>query len=64
LVGDKIEAEHVSNSYIRNEQALPVVVIGLDNIAVIATDNGFLVTSKTRSQNVGEIAKRLQENDK
>jgi mannose-1-phosphate guanylyltransferase len=64
LVGDKIEAEHVSNSYIRNEQALPVVVIGLDNIAVIATDNGFLVTSKTRAQNVGEIAKRLQENDK
>src|SRR5579884_1438355 len=35
--GDKIETEQVTNSYIRNDHDLPVAVIGLDNIAVIAT---------------------------
>jgi mannose-1-phosphate guanylyltransferase len=58
--GDNIEIEHVSNSYVRNEQELPVAVIGLDNIAVIATENGILVTNKTYAQKVGDIAKRLQ----
>lgn len=58
--GDNIELENVTNSYIRNEQALPVAVIGLDNIAVIATENGFLVTNKNYAQKVGDVAKRLQ----
>lgn len=60
LNGDNIELEHVSNSYVRNEQALPVAVVGLDNVAVIATSNGILVTNKTHAQKVGDIAKRLQ----
>jgi mannose-1-phosphate guanylyltransferase len=58
--GEKIEMENVSNSYVRNEQELPVAVIGLDNIAVIATENGILITNKTHAQKVGDIAKRLQ----
>jgi mannose-1-phosphate guanylyltransferase/mannose-6-phosphate isomerase len=52
--------ERVSNSYVRNEQELPVAVIGLDNVAVIATENGILITNKTYAQKVGDIAKRLQ----
>jgi mannose-1-phosphate guanylyltransferase len=59
--GDNIELERVSNSYVRNEQKLPVAVIGLDNVAVIATENGILVTNQTYAQKVGDIAKRLQE---
>jgi mannose-1-phosphate guanylyltransferase len=58
--GDNIEMEHVSNSYVRNEQELPLAVIGVDNIAVIATENGILVTNKTYAQKVGDVAKRLQ----
>jgi len=57
--GDNVELEQVSNSYVRNEQDLPVAVIGLDNIAVVATKDGFLVTNKTSAQKVGEVSKRL-----
>ncbi len=58
--GDNIELEQVTNSYVRNEQGLPVAVIGLDNIAVVATKNGFLVTNKTYAQKVGDISKRFK----
>ena len=59
LKGGVIEVEQVTNSYIRNEQDLPVAVIGLDNVAVVATKNGFLVTKKTYAQRVGDISKRI-----
>jgi mannose-1-phosphate guanylyltransferase len=58
--GDNIELERVSNSYVRNEQGLPVAVIGLDNVAVVATENGILVTNKTYAQKVGEISKKFK----
>jgi mannose-1-phosphate guanylyltransferase len=58
--GDEIELEQVSNSYVRNEQDLPVAVIGLDNVAVVATKNGILVTNKTYAQKVGEISKKFK----
>ena len=61
LHGDNIELEQVSNSYIRNEQGIPIAVVGLDNIAVVATKDGFLVTNKTYAQKVGEVSKRLGE---
>jgi mannose-1-phosphate guanylyltransferase len=60
LSGEHVELEQVTNSYIRNEQDLPVAVIGLDNIAVVATKNGFLVTNKTYAQKVGDISKRFK----
>jgi mannose-1-phosphate guanylyltransferase len=59
LKGENIEVEQVTNSYVRNEQDLPVAVIGLDNVAVIATKNGLLVTNKTYAQKVGDVSKRL-----
>jgi mannose-1-phosphate guanylyltransferase/mannose-6-phosphate isomerase len=58
--GDNIELENVANSYIRNEQGLPVAVIGLDNVAVVATKNGILVTNKTYAQKVGDVSKRFK----
>ena len=58
--GDEIELEKVSNSYVRNEQDLPVAVIGLDNVAVVATKHGILVTNKTYAQKVGEISKKFK----
>lgn len=61
ITGDQIELDNVTNSFIRNEQNLPIAVIGLDNIVVVANENGILVTNKTHAQKVGEISKRLQE---
>lgn len=60
LYGDNVELEQVSNSYVRNEQDLPVAVIGLDNVAVVATKNGLLVTNKTYAQKVGAISKKFK----
>jgi mannose-1-phosphate guanylyltransferase/mannose-6-phosphate isomerase len=60
IAGDNIELEDVSDSYVRNESDVPVAVIGLDNVAVIATENGVLVTSKDKAQKVGDISKKLQ----
>ncbi|HEX4774505.1 MAG TPA: mannose-1-phosphate guanylyltransferase [Candidatus Saccharimonadales bacterium] len=61
LKGGVIEVEQVTNSYVRNEQELPVAVIGLDNVAVVATKNGILVTKKTYAQRVGDVSKRLKQ---
>lgn len=58
--GENVELEQVTNSYVRNEQDLPVAVIGLDNVAVVATKNGILVTNKTYAQKVGEVSKKFK----
>lgn len=60
IKGKNIELEAVTDSYVRNETELPVAVIGVDNVAVITTENGILVTNKAQAQKVGDISKRLQ----
>lgn len=59
-----IELLDVQNSFIQNHQSYPVAVIGLDNVVVINTKNGLLVARKDMSQEVGDIAKKVQKNDK
>ncbi|HET9850444.1 MAG TPA: mannose-1-phosphate guanylyltransferase [Candidatus Saccharimonadales bacterium] len=58
--GENITLENVNDSYVRNETDAPVAVIGLDNVAVIVTGQGILVTNKAEAQKVGDISKRLQ----
>lgn len=53
------ELESVNNSIIQNYEDKPVAVIGLDNVAVINTPKGLVVTHKDLSQKVGEVSKRL-----
>jgi len=57
--GDKIHAIDAENAYIRNDSDTPVVVIGLDNIVIVNTPNGILVSRKDVSQRVGEVGKEL-----
>jgi mannose-1-phosphate guanylyltransferase len=64
IAGENVELEDVSDSYVRNESNIPVAVIGVDKVAVIATENGILVTSKDKAQKVGDISKRLQQEKK
>jgi mannose-1-phosphate guanylyltransferase len=64
ISGKKIELENVKDSYVRNETDMPVAVIGIDNVAVIATENGVLVINKAQAQKVGDISKKLQAEDK
>jgi mannose-1-phosphate guanylyltransferase len=61
LQGQQVEIEEVKNSFIQDEEAKPVIVIGLDNIVVVNTPHGLLVARKDMSQKVGDVSKRLQE---
>jgi mannose-1-phosphate guanylyltransferase len=58
--GGQIEVAAVTNSFIQNHEDKPVAVIGLDNIAVVNTNEGLLVTRKDLAQEVGEISKRFK----
>ncbi len=59
--GNNIHTIDVSNVYIRNEEDdKPIAVIGLDNIVVVNTPDGILVSRKDVSHKTGEIAKKLQ----
>jgi mannose-1-phosphate guanylyltransferase/mannose-6-phosphate isomerase len=60
--GEAIHAIDVENVYIRNEEAKPIAVIGLDNVVVVNTPNGILVARKDVSHRTGEVAKKLSEN--
>jgi mannose-1-phosphate guanylyltransferase len=55
-----VVTEHVSNSLVRNDTETPVAVVGMDNVAVIVTEHGILVTNKSHAQKVGDVAKRIQ----
>lgn len=62
--GENVELDNVSDSYVRNEENLPIAIIGLDNIAVVVNEHGVLITNKDHAQKVGELSKRLQASPK
>lgn len=59
--GDNIHNLEVENTYIRNEESdKPVTVIGLDNVVVVNSKDGILVSRKDIAHKVGDIAKKIQ----
>lgn len=58
--GEGINPIDVENVYIRNEESKPIAVIGLDNIVVVNTPAGILISRKDVSHRTGEVAKKLQ----
>ncbi len=59
VYGDNIYLSAVENSFIQNYEDKPVAVIGVDNVVVVNTKDGILVSRKDLSQAVGEIGKQL-----
>jgi len=58
--GENIHAIDVENVFVRNEEDdKPVAVIGLDNIVVVNTPDGILISRKDVSHRTGEVAKKL-----
>jgi mannose-1-phosphate guanylyltransferase len=55
----RVVVEEVKDSYICNHQKKPLVVIGLEDVIVINTKHGLLVTKKDFSQKIGDISKTL-----
>jgi len=61
--GDNIHAIDVENIYVRNEESdKPIAVIGLNNVVVVNTPDGILVSRKDMSHRTGEVAKKIQNN--
>ena len=58
--GDNVEIEDISNCFIRNETDQKVAVVGIDDIAVVVTEHGIAVTSKSQAQKVGDLSKRFK----
>lgn len=62
ISGENIHAIDVENVFIRNEESdKPVAVIGLNNVVVVNTPDGILISRKDVSHRTGEVAKKLQE---
>ena len=62
--GENIHNLEVENTYIRNEESdKPVTVIGLDNVVVVNSKDGILVSRKDIAHKVGDIAKKIQSKD-
>jgi len=55
----KVATEGVTSSFVRNDTEIPLAVIGLDNVVVVSTPQGILVTSKTHAQRVGDVSKKF-----
>lgn len=62
--GDEIYIDEVENTYVRNEEDKPLVVIGLDNVVVVNTPNGILVSRKDLSQKVKDAVQKIVDNKK
>jgi mannose-1-phosphate guanylyltransferase/mannose-6-phosphate isomerase len=58
--GEGINPIDVENVYVRNEESKPIAIIGLDNVIVVNTPDGILISRKDISHRTGEIAKKLQ----
>ncbi|HMH31281.1 MAG TPA: sugar phosphate nucleotidyltransferase [Methylomirabilota bacterium] len=54
-----VDTEMVNNTYVYNAEDKPVAVIGLDNVAVVNTPQGLLITRKDLAQQVGVVSKRI-----
>ena len=49
-----------NETFVSNSTDVPVAVIGVDNVAVVVTENGIVVVNKSQSKKVGDIAKKIQ----
>jgi len=59
-INGEIFVEEVENSYVVNKEDKPIVVIGVNNLAIINSKEGILITRKDLSQKVGDISKEIK----
>ncbi|MEI6228464.1 MAG: mannose-1-phosphate guanylyltransferase [Candidatus Saccharibacteria bacterium] len=59
--GKSIYPIDVQDVYVRNEEDKPIAIIGLNDIVVVNTPDGILVSRKDVSHRTGEVAKILQD---
>ena len=57
--GKNIESFEIENCFIQNYEDKPLITIGLNNIVIVNTPKGILITRKDLSQKVGELSKKF-----
>lgn len=62
-ISGEFATELVTNSYLHNDTDQKIAVIGLDNVAVVATEHGLVVTNRNHAHKVGDVSKKLNRND-
>ncbi len=53
--------EDTKNSYIKSEVEIPVAVIGMDNVVVIANEDGILVCDREQAQKVKSVSNWMKQ---
>lgn len=61
LVGKGIIGEECLNTHLINELPMPVTVLGLSNVAVVASADGILVTDKAASPRIKDVMKHMEQ---
>jgi mannose-1-phosphate guanylyltransferase len=61
LVGKGIIGEECENTHLINELPMPITVLGLSNIAVVASADGILVTDKAASPRIKDVMKHMEQ---
>lgn len=57
----KVAVEEVESCFIQNHEDKPIAVIGLDNVVIVNTPTGILISRKDLSQKVKEVSQRLKD---
>lgn len=55
-----VELDDVSNSYIRNDTDHKLGIVGVDNVAVVASEDGIAVMNLNMAQKIGDVSKRFK----
>lgn len=59
IIGNGHQDETCKNTHVINELGIPVVCMGLENIAVVASEDGILVINKEQSNNLKRFIEKI-----
>ena len=60
VIRGPVRGHELAGSYVDNQTDIPLAVVGLQNLAVVVTNNGILVADPTRVAEIGSIAKLIR----
>ena len=59
-IGNVVMDDESENTHVINELELPVMCIGARNLVIVASNDGILISDKSKSENIKTYADRLQ----
>lgn len=59
-IGNVVMDDESENTHVINELELPIMCIGAQNLVIAASNDGILISDKSKSENIKTYANRLQ----